>query len=83
MTELNLYTWFTERQVTVCPAHFVVIENEITQEKLNWIYEKLSGRFCLVECQSVDTDDYIWFAHRQWPAFECPLEATYFQLIWS
>lgn len=83
MTELNYYTWFADRKLTVCPAHFVVVENAVTQEKLNWIYENLTGRFCLVQSRlNVDSDDF-WYSVRTVPAFEDASEATFFQLFWS
>jgi|688.fasta_scaffold393818_2 hypothetical protein len=85
MTELNVYTWFSNRELNYIPAHFVVVDTLITQESKQWILEKLTGRFCLVEIPNY-TDLNI--ASNPWafgysPAFENPQEATYFQLMWN
>jgi hypothetical protein len=85
MTELNLYTWFSQRELPYCPQHFVVVDNIISIESKQWILEKLTGRFCLVEVPNwYDNPEFSnpWkFGY--FPAFENPLEATYFQLVWS
>jgi hypothetical protein len=87
MTELNVYTWFSNRELNYCPAHFVVVDTLITQESKQWVLEKLTGRFCLVEFPNYSTID-IENSASPWvfgyyPAFEDPKEATYFQLIWA
>lgn len=87
MTELNLYTWFSQRELQYCPKHFIVVDHLITIESKQWILEKLTGRFCLVEVPNYSDANYdsydppyrIGYS----PAFENPQEATYFQLIWS
>ncbi len=81
MTELNVYTWFSNRELNYCPAHFVVVDTLITQESKQWILEKLVGRFCLVELPSYIHN--IPWTIGYFPAFEDPKEATYFQLIWA
>jgi hypothetical protein len=84
MTELNVYTWFSNRELNYCPAHFVVVDTLITQESKQWILEKLTGRFCLVEIPNyIDSNVSNPWAFGYSPAFENPQEATYFQLIWS
>ena len=35
--DINLYTWFVDRNVNPCP--------ELTPESRAWIYDKLTGRF--------------------------------------
>jgi hypothetical protein len=85
MTELNVYTWFSNRELNYIPAHFVVVDTLITQESKQWILEKLTGRFCLVESPNyTDQESYdsmLQFGY--FPAFENPQEATYFQLMWN
>jgi len=84
MTELNLYTWFSQRELHYCPKHFIVVDTIITIESKQWILEKLTGRFCLVEVPNYNNPEFDnpWkFGY--FPAFENPLEATYFQLVWS
>jgi hypothetical protein len=85
MTELNVYTWFSNRELNYIPAHFVVVDTLITQESKQWILEKLTGRFCLVEIPNyTDQGSYdSWPQFGYYPAFENPTEATYFQLMWG
>jgi len=86
MIELNVYTWYSDRELNYCPAHFVVVDSIVTTESKQWILEKLTGRFCLVEVPNYSNMSYdpnmIWRVG-YFPAFEIPQEATYFQLIWS
>ena len=86
MTELNVYTWFSNRELSYIPAHFIVVDTIISTESKQWILEKLTGRFCLVDIHNSPTDStevsYPWhFGYS--PAFENSIEATYFQLIWN
>jgi hypothetical protein len=85
MTQLNLYTWFSNRELNYCPKHFLVVDVLITYESKQWILEKLTGRFCLVEFPNYSDqesyDSMLQFGY--FPAFENPTEATYFQLMWG
>lgn len=81
MKELNVYTWFSDRKLTYCPAHFIVVKTFVTNESKLWIMENLRGRFCLVDALS--NDPFTDPSFGNYPAFEDPQEATYFQLIWS
>jgi hypothetical protein len=81
---LNLYTWYSEREITFAPVHFTVVKVLITPESKQWIFEKLLGRFCMVESPYYGMPSGL--AHYDfgyYPAFEDPAEATFFQLIWS
>lgn len=85
MTQLNMYTWVSQRELFYCPKHFLVVDVLITYESKQWILEKLTGRFCLVEFPNYTAtkihDDMLQFGY--FPAFENPTEATYFQLMWG
>jgi len=88
MTELNVYTWFSDRELSYIPAHFVVVDTIISTESKQWILEKLTGRFCLVDrvhdySDSTDVSNPWTWSFGYSPAFENPIEATYFQLIWN
>lgn len=88
MTELNLYTWFSQRELPYCPQHFIVVDTIITIESKQWILEKLTSRFCLVQVDNYlsshnHNEDYDPWTFGFYPAFENPSEATYFQLVWS
>jgi hypothetical protein len=83
MTELNVYTWFSNRELSYCPKHFLVVDTLITQESKQWILEKLTGRFCLVEFPNYTNQESYDLQFGYFPAFENPTEATYFQLMWG
>jgi hypothetical protein len=78
MTQINLYTWFANRELSHLPVHFVVVDTPITIESKQWILEKLIGRFCLLMRKRENS-----YVYDQFPAFEDPAEATYFQLLWA
>lgn len=85
MTELNLYTWFGQRELNYCPKHFVVVDIIATRTHKEWILEKLTGRFSMIElpnyCETYTTNEIFRIGFLF--AFEDPTEATYFSLMWS
>lgn len=78
--DINLYTWFTDRELNYCPKHFVMTNTPVTSESREWVLEKLSGRFATV----AQPFDYI---SSNFPnvriAFENPKEAVFYELTWS
>jgi hypothetical protein len=72
--DINLYTWFVDRNVNPCPDHFVKSNTELTEEAKVWLYEKLTGRFCL---------SHGGLFMGQYPAFEDPKEAMMYELTWG
>ena len=72
--DINLYTWFMDRDINPCPDHFVKSKTELTDESKIWIYEKLSGRFSI--------GGSVLFTS-QCPAFEDPKEAMMYELTWG
>lgn len=87
--ELDVITWFTERQLSYKPKHFVVVKTPVTTDSKNWIFEKLKGRFCLVQVEEVATTSDVGGTYElltsldTYPAFEDPAEATFYELTWS
>jgi len=84
MTELNLVTWHSNRQLSYIPAHFIVVEILITAESYTWILEKTTGRYALADIPGASfvpqtyVQDYGYY-----PAFENISDAVYFGLIWT
>ena len=74
--DVNLYTWFMERELNFAPGHFVASNTPLTDESKIWIFEKLSGRF------SVSTSANGFFG-AQMPSFEDPKEALFYELTWG
>lgn len=73
--DINLYTWFVDRNVNPCPEHFVKSKTELTEESKAWIYEKLTGRFSIGHSSG--------FFMGLCPAFEDPKEAVFYELTWG
>jgi hypothetical protein len=76
MNELNLMTWFTDRKVAFLPKHFVPTKSKVTDDSINWVLEKLSGRFY------IKTSNQFWEDTRE-IYFEDPKEAMVYELTWS
>lgn len=74
---INLYTWFTDREMTFTPDHFVRTTTPVTTESKEWILEKLIGRFSL-EGSSIG-----FLSPGLMPAFEDPKEAVFYELTWG
>lgn len=70
--DINLHTWFVERELNFLPEHFILVKIPVEPEAREWIIEKLQGRYTIV---STFPDFY--------PAFEDPKEAVLYQLSWS
>ena len=79
MININLHTWFCDRELNFCPKHFVMASTPITEESKQWILERLTGRFYL---QTHGAGTYT-FARDEIPYFEDPTEATLYELTWS
>ena len=67
--DINLHTWFMDRELTWKPEHFTTCTTTATGEARAWIFEKLRGRFVI-------TGNIV-------PAFEDPKEAVFYELTWG
>jgi len=80
---INLDTWqknrFLKGQV---PVHFVIARTPSTSENLEWVLERLHGRFTLVQNISDNNNDFMSYYQKNY-AFEDPKEAVQFELTWS
>ncbi len=72
--DINLYTWFMDRNVNPCPNHFVNSKTELTEDSRAWIHEQLVGRFSI---------GHSGFFMGLCPAFEDPKEAMMYELTWG
>lgn len=87
--ELDILTWFSERQLSFKPKHFTVAKTAVSEESKRWIFDKLKGRFCFVQVEEVVTAYDMGGAYDlmssldTYPAFEDPGEATFYELTWS
>lgn len=75
--KINLYTWFDARQLDFRPKHFITTRTAVTDESLEWIFEKLQGRFYLEQ----EHDSFL--GSKSYPYFEDPQEAILYELTWA
>jgi hypothetical protein len=80
--QLDPITWFSERELTYTPKHFVVSKTPLTNESKIWILTKLKGRFSVTYVDD-SVDDFLVFYSMGNPAFEDPKEAIFYELTWS
>lgn len=81
--QLNPFTWHSTRELRFTPSHFVVVSKIITSESFQWILEKQTGRFSLIECPNYSMEHDLLEYYGYFPGFEDPAEAIHFQLVWS
>lgn len=74
--DINLYTWFVDRELDFIPDHFVMSNTPLTVESRSWILEKLIGRFSIGDAGT-------YTISRSYPAFEDPKELVFYELTWS
>jgi hypothetical protein len=79
--QLDPITWFSERELTYTPKHFVVTTHPCTEESKQWVLDKLSGRFSITY-PSVSNTIYELITP-SCIAFEDPQEAVFYELKWS
>ena len=75
LNEINLFTWFTEREMSFPTPHFVYASGKLSPESKQWVLEKLTGRFYISPHFLPYADAAI--------AFEDPQEALFYELKWS
>jgi len=71
--DINLHTWFMNRELALSPNHFVASGTPLTSESKVWIQEKLSGRYALLPGEFLEVI----------PSFEDPKEAMMYELAWG
>ena len=79
--QLDPITWFSDRELSYTPKHFIVTSHPCTIESKQWVLDKLSGRFS-VTYPTISTS-IIELITPSCIAFEDPQEATFYELKWS
>lgn len=74
--DININTWFVDRELSVVPEHFTKTTTPITSESKTWILEKLRGRFAIIGGTLGMFGDIT-------PSFEDPKEAVFYELTWG
>lgn len=75
-------TWYSNREMSFTPAHFVVTKTKLTSESKLWIYNNLCGRFSIIQVNDND-DSWMLLELAVVPAFEDPKEAVLYELTWA
>jgi hypothetical protein len=77
--------WYSNRELTYTPKHFVVSSTQITMESKIWILNKLTGRFSIVKWSEESDDDFLSILAETdgRPAFENPRDLVMYELTWS
>ena len=76
---INLETWFTERELSVNPKHFTKTSTPLTPEAKAWILERLHGRFSKYSKSGATFLE----GSGIYPTFEDPKEAMFYELTWG
>lgn len=77
---INLHTWFANRECDYLPKHFIATKSPVTDERHLWILEKCQGRFYVGQKED---DDILGFLKDYIVYFEDPQEAILYELTWS
>jgi hypothetical protein len=76
INDINLNTWFMNREMDFVPDHFVRSKTAMTPEAREWVLETLTGRFAVMHSYSLVSGSYT-------VAFEDPKEALFYELKWA
>lgn len=76
INDINLNTWFMNREMDFVPEHFVKSKTAMTPEARDWILETLTGRFAVMHSIYSTIGAYS-------VAFEDPKEALFYELKWA
>ncbi len=80
MREMNPQLWFGEREITHVPPHFKKAPTPLSNESLNWVNSKLTGRYSL---STLSEHENFIFESRTYIYFEDSGDAMMYELRWS
>jgi len=78
---VNALAWYSTRELSLTPPHFVRCPTPVTDKSLLWVLTKLQGRYTTIPGNE-PSDEYLYIEWRQ-VAFEDPAEAMLYELRWS
>lgn len=79
--QIDPVTWFSERELSYTPKHFVVTSQPCSVEAKQWVLDKLKGRFSIT--YPIVSNNIIDIFTPNCIAFEDPQEAVFYELKWS
>ena len=75
---INPLVWYTTRKLKITPLHFIKCTTPLSDNSLEWVINKLQGRYSI---EDENEDDF--FSSIQYIFFEDPSEATVYELRWA
>lgn len=88
---VNLFTWYTNRELDFVPQHFVFSQTLYYPTSKSWVLESLVGRFAITKtdphlAQFKTPSDLVFdgnHSNEYRIGFEDPKEAVFYDLVWS
>lgn len=78
--EVDPQVWFSEREVSYPPQHFISATTPLTHESKQWVLDSLRGRFSV----TLNTSDFfLSISNLGTISFEDPKEVLIYELKWS
>jgi len=78
---VNPAKWFSTRELSTVPPHFVQGNTPITEKSKLWVISKLQGRYALATL--ADESEALIPIPFEYIFFEDPAEAMIYELRWS
>lgn len=84
MRDFNPQLWFGSRKMTMVPRHFVRSSTPITEESLQWVEDKLMGRYAVVsEPNQANAGTIFSILYQETIYFENPKDLMLYELYWA
>ena len=84
MRDFNPQLWFGNRKMSSIPRHFVRSNTGVTEESLQWVEDKLTGRYGVVAETNLNNSTSIFTViYQESIYFEDPKDLMLYELYWS
>jgi len=84
MREFNPQLWFGIRKVTIIPRHFIRATTASTEESIQWVEDKLTGRYGTVSESNMSGATNIYtISYHESIYFEDSKDLMMYELYWS
>ena len=84
MREFNPQLWFGNRKMSTIPRHFVRSSTPATEDSLQWVEDRLTGRYGVVAETSMNSANSLFtIVYHESIYFEDPKDLMLYELYWS
>lgn len=84
MRDFNPQLWFGSRKMTMIPRHFVRSSTPVTEESLQWVEDKLMGRYGIVSEANLSGPGGLFsILFQEVIYFESPKDLMMYELYWA